>query len=640
MKRILLFLFFSFLGYVQECLANDNHKQELLDKLAHSEEDTVRLNVLLQLTKLTKGDYQERSKYVDLLQEQAEKQNNNKYKCHAYLIRIVMAYNMYDVEGINKWNSLLEPLARKENLHDLLFQGRRCAIDALMLSEQYELAEREALKMLKEAQELDYTPGVAFAYHSLSHIYLATYRSSQAFEVLEKAYRLSDQTNDYTTCYELTHTMIITCERLGDYKNWYKYLNLQQKDIKALMQENQDDNNQHLMLNYISFLKYYIKIESWEKATWSLDMINRSYREDYSNVYKYYYREAILCYYTSMKDWPQAFEAVNTLLDIVKHISESAYYGFLFQKAEILRSLGKEQEALTIYKETKILKDSLNIAILDKQTEQLKKSYNTDMLLLENEKNQQQKHLALIVLAGSIILVLVIFVLHTQKIKRKLTKAEHEMRVMKNDMEQANLVKERFLSNINKTIRPSLNTIVNKSFILSSEKQISLLEREQLSIIIKTTSDKLMQLINDILNLSKLESGTMKYNMTELEIIGAIEIVAAQNGVTIESFIPGDTECVKALDVNYFTQLLKSLLVTTEEESCVISLKPENTTHSELQIAVSNSILALVKPTQEITIRNEINRMLIEHFGGQYKIYTEQKMISIILPVNYKKKVC
>lgn len=640
MKRIFLFFFFSFLGYGLGCLAAGNHKQELLDALAHSKEDTTRLHILLQLTDLTKGDDQERSKYVDLLQEQAEKQNNNKYKCHAYLIRIVMAFNMYDADEINKWNSLLEPLARKENLRDLLFRGRRCANDILILSEQYELAEREALKMLKEAQGLDYTPGIAFAYHSLSHVYLTTYRSSQAFEVLEKAYQLSQQKNDYTTCYEITHTMIITCEQLQDYKNWYKYLNLQQKDIRAMMQVEQTDFAQHFMLNHISFLKYYIKIENWEKAAHSLNMINLFYAEDYSNVYKYYYREAILDYYTSLKDWPQAFEAINTLLDIVKYVSEPAYNGYLFQKAEILRSLGKEQEALTIFKQTKILKDSLNIAILDKQIEQLKKSYNTDMLLLENEKNQQQRHLALIVLAGSIILVLIVFIVHTQKIKRKLTKAEQEMREMKNDMEQANLVKERFLSNINKTIRPSLNTIVNSSFFLSSEEQISPPERERLSGIIKITSEELMQLINDILNLSKLESGTMKYNMTEHEIIDAIEIIAAQNGVTIESFIPGDTECMKELDVNFFNQLVKSLLLTPAEVSCVISLKLEKTVHSELQITVGNSILAQANSSQEIMIRNEINRMLIEYFGGQYKIYTEQKVISIILPVNYRKKVC
>jgi len=37
-------------------------------------------------------------------------------------------------------------------------------------------------------------------------------------------------------------------------------------------------------------------------------------------------------------------------------------------------------------------------------------------------------------------------------------------------------------------------------------------------------------------------------------------------------------------------------------------------------VTVTNSALASVEPTQEMIIRNEINRMIIEYFGGEYEV--------------------
>ena len=54
-----------------------------------------------------------------------------------------------------------------------------------------------------------------------------------------------------------------------------------------------------------------------------------------------------------------------------------------------------------------------------------------------------------------------------------------------------------------------------------------------------------------------------------------------------------------------------------------------------LSVRITHTVLSSVNPTQDIIIRNEINRMIIEHFGGEYKIASEA--VRFTLKIVYPK---
>ena len=81
--------------------------------------------------------------------------------------------------------------------------------------------------------------------------------------------------------------------------------------------------------------------------------------------------------------------------------------------------------------------------------------------------------------------------------------------------EQSDRLKTAFLANMSHEIRTPLNAIVGFSNLLPSAET---LEEEKLySSIINQNSEILLQLINHILDLSKIEAGTMEFIDTDFE---------------------------------------------------------------------------------------------------------------------------
>ena len=92
----------------------------------------------------------------------------------------------------------------------------------------------------------------------------------------------------------------------------------------------------------------------------------------------------------------------------------------------------------------------------------------------------------------------------TKRLKDDLLKSEKDLRVAKDRAEESNRLKSAFLANMSHEIRTPLNSIVGFSDVLAVGGNT---EEEQQTYyqIIKTNSDLLLRLINDILDLSRLE---------------------------------------------------------------------------------------------------------------------------------------
>lgn len=98
----------------------------------------------------------------------------------------------------------------------------------------------------------------------------------------------------------------------------------------------------------------------------------------------------------------------------------------------------------------------------------------------------------------------------------KLNKIEEEMRAKKEAAEQSSVSKSAFLANMSHEIRTPLNAIVGFSDILASTDTKD--ERMQYQEIIKSNANLLLQLVNDILDVSKIEAGMLDFNYADVDI--------------------------------------------------------------------------------------------------------------------------
>lgn len=125
-------------------------------------------------------------------------------------------------------------------------------------------------------------------------------------------------------------------------------------------------------------------------------------------------------------------------------------------------------------------------------------------------------------------------------------------------------LKSAFLANMSHEIRTPLNAIVGFSSLLTATEDEQ--EREEFISIIENNNQLLLQLVSDILDLSKIEANTLEFNYRDVDLNGLAKDVEStvrrrlKPNVVLE-FIPGAAQCHVQTEKNRLSQVLINLLV-------------------------------------------------------------------------------
>lgn len=129
-----------------------------------------------------------------------------------------------------------------------------------------------------------------------------------------------------------------------------------------------------------------------------------------------------------------------------------------------------------------------------------------------------------------------------QEVKDK----EEELIQARKVAERAEL-KQSFLDNMSHEIRTPLNAITGFSNLLTTEKDLSEEEKQEFISIINDNTDLLLKLVNDVLELSRIESGNMSFNYREESVRSLLNSIYNTHQLTISSplkfikeFLEGD----------------------------------------------------------------------------------------------------
>lgn len=98
----------------------------------------------------------------------------------------------------------------------------------------------------------------------------------------------------------------------------------------------------------------------------------------------------------------------------------------------------------------------------------------------------------------------------------QLKETEKQLTLAKEKAENADLSRSAFLANMSHEIRTPLNAITGFAEVLASANTEE--EKAQYQEIIKMNADLLLQLVNDILDMSKIEAGTLEFVYTKVDI--------------------------------------------------------------------------------------------------------------------------
>ena len=141
---------------------------------------------------------------------------------------------------------------------------------------------------------------------------------------------------------------------------------------------------------------------------------------------------------------------------------------------------------------------------------------------------------------------------------------EKDLVSAKDRAEESNRLKSAFLANMSHEIRTPLNAIVGFSGILASTQEEN--EKQEYVSIIENNNNLLLQLISDILDLSKIEAGTLEFVYTDIDLNDTM--LALENSMRLRlhtdqvelCFVPGMKDCYVNTEKNRVSQLIINLL--------------------------------------------------------------------------------
>ena len=186
--------------------------------------------------------------------------------------------------------------------------------------------------------------------------------------------------------------------------------------------------------------------------------------------------------------------------------------------------------------------------------------------------------------------------------------------IMARDLAAKTELKQSFLANMSHEIRTPLNAIVGFSNILVSDDEIDEEEKKEFITTINTNCELLLKLINDILEISRIESGNMSFVMDLHSINTIVEEVYQMNYLAVPSSV---TFCKELLaeDIILMTDAarLKQVLVNFVNNAFKF------TTSGHIKVGVErcnkcNNAICLYVEDTGIGIPAEEQKMIFERF--------------------------
>ncbi|RRD00629.1 YfiR/HmsC family protein [Amphritea balenae] len=266
------------------------------------------------------------------------------------------------------------------------------------------------------------------------------------------------------------------------------------------------------------------------------------------------------------------------------------------QQYELLVAEGLEQEQLLKkrFDELNVQADEISrreqildqleqqIGLLDTKIQRQEQQITAQQLSLTSQSKQIEKQVLSLYLMAAVLLLIILLALFIYMSRRRYQDLSEQLKVAKDAADYASKSKSAFLANMSHELRTPLNSVLGFSELLLKRSNDNAEVKEVLNII-NRSGDHLLHLINDVLDLSKIEAGKIAVEIAPFDLVGLVDDLfelmeerARANGIVMHlelakdlpRYVKSDASKIRQILMNYISNAIKH----TKQGSVTIAL--------------------------------------------------------------------
>lgn len=562
------------------------------------------------------------------------------------------------IDSVISWGQQITPILEKENRTELFFRIKQLMVHIYSLRGDIGQAIDEARLMYEKAESMNYTFGMVLSSIAIGDAYYCSNMPKEAIESYKEAISHpapSVKIFYYREMALLQLISILTQEENMKEAEYYRNMLLESEAVfvkKSL-------KFQFLIVD----ITYNIKKNNLKDAQQSLLQAERLYEADKQPYFRipFYYSQGQ--YNEAIGNYQLALHYYDNILNNIPNKIQSIYYlQIAYDKANLLIKMNDKEKAARLYEEISILTDSIVAPSYAHRINSLRLSYQENRMKLENKAEYNRIFMGGIFI-GIIVLTIIIYLAwHIFNQNKKIAQSKVRLEQSRIEAENAMQTKSLFISNMSHEIRTPLTALSGFSNLLT-EHELDADTRRQCGEIIQQNSDLLLKLINDVLDLSNLETKNMKFSFGHYDAIvicnNVIDTVNKVKQTQAEVRFDTSLDSLKIYtDDSRLQQLLINLLINatkfTPQGSIILGLELQSKEFAlfsvtdtgcgiplEKQSKIFNRFEKLNEGAQGTGLGLSICQLIIERIGGKIWIdstYTDGCRFYFTHPIDSTEK--
>lgn len=538
------------------------------------------------------------------------------------------------IDSVISWGEEVCPILEKEKRTALYFRVKQLIVYLYSLRGDIGQAIDGAREMYEKAEEMNHALGIALSSKAIGDAYYCSNMMKEAIDSYQEAVQYPVPLPESGHYREMaTLKLIVLLLKENRMEEAEKYRNILQKS---------QSNTSNKTLQFFSLttdVSYYIKKNEFQKAHDCLLKAKEIYDSDRQPFFFFFLCHIEGNYHEATGEYNLALQNYDTILNNIRRKMRSINYLVVaYTKANLLTKMNNKKEAASLYEEISVISDSVVAPSYAHRINNLRASCQVNRMKVENKVQLNQMLIGGLII-GTIVLAIIIYLtLHILKQNKKIAKSKIRLEQSRLNAENAMHTKSLFLSNMSHEIRTPLSAISGFSGLLT-EQELDEETRRQCGEIIQRNSDLLLKLINDVIDLSNLGAGNIKFNFNFHDAINICrDVINTVNNVKqtqAEVLFKTSLDSLKIYtDDSRLQQLLINLLINatkfTPRGSIVleVQLQSEDTAlfsvtdtgcgiAPEKQGKIFSRFEKLNEGAQGTGLGLSICQLIIEHIGGK-----------------------